>query len=291
VVMNGAFTCGMTLVLHEAFAEDSILQSIQDHRATMFEGVPTMFMYLLNYPGLENFDLSSLTRCTVGGQTMPIAKMEQVEEKLTCPLIELWGMTEIGGLGTTHTVYGPHRLGSIGVSMPHIEAQIVDTTDANNILPNGEIGELMIRGGIVMQGYYGNEEATKAVITEDGWLHTGDVGYMEGDGCIFIVDRLKDMIITAGYNVYPAEIERVVAAHPAVAMVAVGSVADEAKGELAKAYIILAQDAEPTEAEIVAHCREHLAAYKVPRDVQFVDDFPKTSSGKILRRMLSTLDK
>ena len=142
-----------------------------------------------------------------------------------------------------------------------------------------------------MLGYYGNEETTRETIEPDGWLHTGDVATMDSDRCIFIVDRKKDMIITAGFNVYPAELERVIAGHPDVAMVAVGSIPDEDKGELAKAYIIAKEETSPDADNIIDYCRQHLAAYKVPRAVQFVDDFPKTSSGKIMRRKLHELDE
>jgi len=290
VVMSGAIQNGMTLVLHPAFEEATILQSIQDHRATMFEGVPTMYMFMLNHPELDNYDLSSLRCCTVGGQTMPKPKMEEVEQRFGCPLIELWGMTELGGLGTTFAANGPVKHGSIGVALPYTEARIADTEDASRTLPSGEVGELMIKGGIVMQGYYGNEQATRDTIEPDGWLHTGDVASMDEDGCVFIVDRKKDMILTAGFNVYPAEIERVVAGHPDVALVAVGSIPDEDKGELAKAYIVPKTGATPDTDDIIAYCREHLAAYKVPRAVQFVDDLPKTSTGKVMRRELKTLD-
>jgi long-chain acyl-CoA synthetase len=291
VVMSGAVQSGMTLVLHPVFDEKAVLESIQTQRATMFEGVPTMFMFLLNYPDLNRYDLSSLRCCTVGGQTMPKPKMEEVEERFGCPLIELWGMTELGGLGTTFTSNGPVKHGSIGVALPYTEARITDAEDSNKTLPAGEVGELMIRGGIVMQGYYGNEKATRETIEPDGWLHTGDLASMDEDGCVFIVDRKKDMILTAGYNVYPAEIERVVAGHPDVALVAVGSIPDAEKGELAKAYIVPKVGVTPSAQVIVDYCREHLAAYKVPRAVQFVDDLPKTSTGKVMRRELRTLDE
>lgn len=290
VVMSGAIQNGMTLVLHPAFEEATILQSIQDHKATMFEGVPTMYMFMLNHPELDSYDLSSLRCCTVGGQTMPKPKMEEVEQRFGCPLIELWGMTELGGLGTTFASNGPVKHGSIGVALPYIEARIADTEDASKTLPAGEVGELMIKGGIVMQGYYGNEQATRDTIEPDGWLHTGDVASMDEDGCVFIVDRKKDMILTAGFNVYPAEIERVVAGHPDVALVAVGSIPDEDKGELAKAYIVPRTGTSPDAEDIISYSREHLAAYKVPRAVQFVDDLPKTSTGKVMRRELKTLD-
>ncbi|MGI9644017.1 MAG: class I adenylate-forming enzyme family protein, partial [Ilumatobacteraceae bacterium] len=171
-----------------------------------------------------------------------------------------------------------------------VECRIADVDDAAKTLRPNEAGELMVRGPIVMQGYFGNDEKTNETIEPDGWLHTGDVARMDEDGCVFIVDRKKDMILTAGYNVYPAEIERVVAGHPAVALVAVGSVDDEMKGELAKAYVVLKEGATATQEEIIEYCRGTLAAYKVPRHVQFVDDVPKTSTGKIMRRMLRTLD-
>ena len=290
VVMSGAIQNGMTLVLHPNFEEQTILKSIQEHRATLFEGVPTMFMFLLNHPEFDHYDLSSLRCCTVGGQTMPKPKMEEVEARFGCPLIELWGMTELGGLGSTFAANGPVKHGSIGVALPYTEARIASTEDASKTLLAGEVGELMIKGGIVMQGYFGNEQATRDTIEPDGWMHTGDVASMDEDGCIFIVDRKKDMILTAGYNVYPAEIERVVAGHPDVALVAVGSIPDEEKGELAKAYIVPKVGASPSADNVIAYCREHLAAYKVPRAVQFVDDLPKTSTGKVMRRELKTLD-
>jgi long-chain acyl-CoA synthetase len=290
VVFNGALMYGLTLVMHPRFDPAEILTSIETHRATMFEGVPTMYMYLLAHPDLDAFDLSSLTRCTVGGQTMPVAKMEEVERRFGCPLIELWGMTEIAGLGTTFPSNGLRKLGSIGIALPWVEARVGDVDDAGVTMPRGEVGELMIRGPIVMQGYYGNDEATRATIEPDGWLHTGDLATMDEDDAVFVVDRKKDMINTAGYKVFPAEIERVMATHPSVAMVAVGRVPDEMKGEIAKAYVVLKPDAEPDADGILALCREQLAAYKVPRAVQFVPDLPKTSTGKIMRRELSTLD-
>ena len=290
VVMNSTLITGGTVVVHPVFQETAVLASIQRHRATLFEGVPTMYFFLLNHPELDDHDLSSLRICTVGGQTMPVAKMEEVERRFRCPLVELWGMTELAGLGTTFSHFGPVKHGSIGVALPYCEARIADLADGSRTLPAGEVGELLFRGPVTMQGYYGNDEATRETLDADGWLRTGDVAYMDEEGFVFIVDRRKDMIITAGYNVYPAEIERVVAGHPDVAMVAVGAVPDPEKGELAKAYVVPRLDTNPRGEAIVAYCREHLAAYKVPRAIQFVDDLPKTSSGKIMRRKLMDID-
>ena len=290
IVMNGAIAYGMTLVLHAIFDAERVLNSIQGNQATMLEGVPTMYMYILNHPKAKHFDVSSLTRCTVGGQTMPEAKMRQVEELFGCPLIELWGMTELGGLGTTHSAYGPTRHGSIGVPLPHLEARIVATDGSKRVLSPDEVGELQIRGPVTMREYLNRPEATAEALEPDGWLHTGDLARQDVDGYLYVVDRLKDMVITGGFNVYPAELERVIAEHPDVAMVAVGSVPDETKGELAKAYVVRRQGATVTAEQLDAHCRQRLAAYKVPRAFAFVDDLPKTSTGKILRRMRRSID-
>ena len=216
--------------------------------------------------------------------------MQAVEAGFKVPLIELWGMTEIAGLGSTHPLYGKNKHGSIGCALPYCELRIADAEDAGKTMPRGEVGELMVRGPIVMMGYYGDEEKTRDTLEPDGWLHTGDLGKMDDDGCVFIVDRKKDMILTGGYNVYPAEIERVLAAHPSVALAAVGKLPDDIKGEIAKAYVVLKDGATCTEEEILGFCRKSLAAYKCPRRVQFVADVPKTSTGKIMRRELHTLD-
>jgi long-chain acyl-CoA synthetase len=291
IVMNAAMACGMTLVLHKAFDVERVLASIQAERATMLEGVPTMYLYILNHPQRERYDLSSLTRCTVGGQTMPEAKMRAVEAAFGCPLIELWGMTELGGLGTTHSAYGPARLGSIGVPLPHLQARVVATDGSARVLPADEVGELQIRGPVTLREYLGRADATAQTLEPDGWLHTGDLVRQDAEGYLYVVDRLKDMIITGGFNIYPAELERVIAEHPDVAMVAVGSMPDENKGELAKAYIVPRQGASIDLSALERHCRARMASYKVPRAWQVVADLPKTSTGKVLRRLLRQLDE
>ena len=199
-------------------------------------------------------------------------------------------MTELAGIGTTNTALGPNRHGSIGVPIPYVSCRIADLADPTRTLPTDAVGELMVRGPIVMDGYFSNPDATRETIEPDGWLHTGDLARMDDEGFIYIVDRKKDLILSGGYNVYPAEIERVIAQHPAVAMVAVGSLPDQFKGEVAKAYVVCRHGASATEDEIISLCREQLASYKLPRSVQFVDELPKTSTGKILRRMLRTLE-
>jgi len=246
-----------------------------------------MFMKLLNFPELERYDLGTLRLCTVGGQTMPVAKMEETERRFGCPLLELWGMTELGGLGTTHPHNGPRKLGSIGVALPLTEARVAAIDDARRNVERGEVGELLVRGPMVMDGYLDNPAATAATLEPDGWLHTGDLVRQDIDGYFFVVDRAKEVIISGGYNIYPAEVERVIAQHPAVAMVAVAAMRDEARGQAPRAFIVPRVGTRCTAAEIIEHCRPQLASYKIPRAVEFVDDLPKTSTGKILRRVLA----
>ncbi|WP_252171361.1 class I adenylate-forming enzyme family protein [Sphingopyxis sp. USTB-05] len=285
VVMNGSIIAGATLVLIPAFAPEAVLEAIELHRATRFEGVPTMYYRLLDSPALPRTNVGTLQYCTVGGQTMPVDKMQAVEARLGCPLLELWGMSEIGGLGTTFPWTGPRTLGSIGIALPGME---VRTVNAETRLPtaSGEAGELQIRGATVMIGYLGNPEATRETLDANGWLSTGDVARIDDQGQVFVIDRMKDVILTSGNNVYPAEIERAISSLAGVAMVGVGRDSHPDKGEVPHAFIVCETGASLTAEIVVDHCRGLLAPYKIPRSISFVDDLPKTSSGKILRRLL-----
>jgi long-chain acyl-CoA synthetase len=286
VVINGTLMVGGTVVLMERFDPAAALDLIARHGATLFEGVPAMYALMLDAPALADARLSTLTRSTVGGQTIAESVIEAWERRTGAPLIELWGMTELSGLGTTHALHAPKVNGSIGVSLPGVEVRAVSMEDGHSEVASGEHGELVVRGPIVMMGYYNNAEATAATIDPDGWLHTGDVATHDGLGHFFVVDRLKDMILTGGYNVYPAEIERVLIDHPTVALVAVGREDDRVKGEVAHAYVVPAAGASVDPDELIAYCRTRLAAYKVPKAVHFVESLPTTSSGKLMRRQL-----
>lgn len=286
IVMNSAFLVGSRLVITPRFDAGEALRLIAAEKATMFEGVPTMFYQMLAHADIATADLSSLTRCSVGGQTMPVSKINAVTDRFGCPLLELWGMTEVAGPAVTHSPYWSPKPGSVGLPMPGFETRIADMDDpAANAAP-GKPGELMVRGKMVTKGYWRNEAATREATDENGWFATGDIAHCDDEGYIFIVDRKKDMIITAGYNIYPAELEQVIATHPAVAMVAVAGIADDEKGELAQAFVVRHQSQSLEEEEVLLHCRKHLASYKVPRRVIFVDDLPKNSTGKVLRRSL-----
>lgn len=286
IVMNATFLVGMRLLVMERFDAGAALAAIERERPTLFEGVPTMFYQMLAHLASAATDFSSLSRCTVGGQTMPVGKIAEVAERFGCPVCELWGMTEVSGPATSHSPYWTPRHGTIGLPFPSVELRVADLDDPERDAPDGKAGELCVRGPLVTSGYWRNPEATAAAIDKDGWLATGDIGLREPDGYFRIIDRRKDLIITAGYNIYPAELEAVLATHPAVAMSAVASFPDDEKGEIARAFVVLRPGATCDAADLAAHCRRSLAAYKVPRAFAFVDDLPKTSTGKILRRAL-----
>ena len=290
VVMSGTFMVGATLVMLERFDAAQVLTEIQRHRATVFDGVPTMYAMMLADPSLPGADLGLAADLHRGRPDHAGGQDAGMGAPVRRPPARAVGNDRAGRRGHQQLRLRPNVHGSIGFAIPGTEARVAALDDASVTVPDGEPGELMVRGPLVMLGYYGNEEATRAAIEPDGWLHTGDIATRDDEGHYYIVDRRKDLIITGGFNVYPAEIERVVAAHPAVAMVAVGSVPDETHGELARAYVVLRPGASATEAEVIEHCRAHLAAYKLPRSVRFVPDLPKTSTGKVMRRELRTLD-
>jgi long-chain acyl-CoA synthetase len=290
VVINGTFLVGGTVVLMERFNASEALRLIEAECATMFEGVPAMYAMIMADDALAEANLTSLRKSTVGGQTVSVDLMNRWQQRSGVPLIELWGMTELSGLGTTHSALAPPVPGSIGVALPGTDIRVAPLDGSGGEVPAGEHGELVVRGPLVMLGYHGRPEATAEVLGTDGWLRTGDVAYADETGHLFVVDRIKDMIITAGYNVYPAEIERVIAAHPDVAMVGVGRRPDDVRGEIAVAYIVPRAGATLTEEAVMEHCRANLGAYKRPRAVVFVESLPTTASGKVMRRKLADLD-
>ena len=287
VVMNACFLTGASLIAPRRFDASAALAAIPEHQITLFEGVPTMYYQMLAESSFDTTDFGSLARCTVGGQTMPSAKLDAVAKRFGCPLLELWGMTELAGPATSHSPYWPARHGSIGLPFPGTEVRLRDLELPDRDVTAGKPGELAVRGPLVTRGYWRRREATEDTLDAEGWLATGDIATRDADGYLFIVDRKKDMILTAGYNIYPAELEEVLAKHEDVSMVAVAGFPDEEKGELAHAFVVRRAGATVTADVLIAHCRSQLAAYKVPRAIHFVTDLPCTSSGKIMRRALA----
>jgi long-chain acyl-CoA synthetase len=270
---------------------DDLLHTISKTRPTAFSGVPTLFNALLHHPKVRagKVDFSSVRVCFSGAAPLLAETKRRFEELTGGRIVEGYSLTEAMLACAVNPVEGPNKIGSVGMPLPDVEMRIVDT-ETGAPLPTGEVGEILIRAPQLMARYWDDPEETASTVREhDGqrWLHTGDLGYLDADGYLFIVDRMKDLIKTHGYQVWPREIEEVLAAHPAVAEVGVAGVPDEAKGEVAKAWVVLASGQQASEEELRAFARERLAPYKVPAAVEFRRELPKTMVGKVLRRALT----
>jgi long-chain acyl-CoA synthetase len=269
-----------------------LLHTIDRTRPTAFSGVPTLFNAMLNHPRVRagKVDFGSIRVCFSGAAPLLAETKRRFEELTGGHIVEGYSLTEAMLACTVNPVEGPNKIGSVGMPLPDVEVRIVDPDDPVAPLAPGEVGEVLIRAPQLMAGYWDDPEETAATLrTQDGdrWLHTGDLGYLDGDGYLFIADRIKDLIKTSGYQVWPREIEEVLAAHPAVAEVGVAGVPDQVKGEVAKAWVVLRAGERATAEELRAFCRQRLAPYKVPARVEFRDELPKTMVGKVLRRALT----
>jgi long-chain acyl-CoA synthetase len=246
----------------------------------VFGGVPTMFIALIHHPGHEEYDLSTLRLCVSGGSAMPVEVMHSFEKEFGCVVLEGYGLSETSPVASFNSL-SERRPGSVGVPVRGVEFRIVD--DQDNDVPDGEPGEIVIRGHNVMKGYWNKPEET-ANAMRDGWFHTGDMGKRDADGFYYIVDRKKEMIIRGGYNVYPREIEEVLYEHPAVAEAAVIGVPHPELGEEIAAVLALKPGQTATPQELRDYVKGKVAAYKYPRTVKIVDELPKGPTGKILKR-------
>lgn len=281
---------GVTLLPHAVFNASEILARIAKDKISVLPGPPTLFQSLLAHPDLDKFDISSLKRATTGAAVIPVEMIRQMKSRLGFEVvITAYGLTESCGLVSMCRAGDSAELiaTTSGRAIPGIELRCVDSH--NNEVPRGEPGEIVFRGFNVMKGYFENERATRETIDNDGWLHTGDIGVMDENGYLKITDRLKDMFITGGFNCYPAEIEKIMAAHPAIAMNAVIGMPDERMGEVALAFVVLKQGATLDEASLIAWCRDQMANFKVPRKVQFVQSLPLNASGKVVKPELKKL--
>jgi len=262
-----------------------VLGNIARHKATIYPGVPTMYVGINNYPDVSRYDISSLRACISGAAGLPVEVQKRFQELTGAHLVEGYGLSEASPVTHANPIYGESRIGTIGVPWPDTDAKIVDLVTGEEEMPVGEPGELIIRGRQVMKGYWNMPEETAAVLRGD-WLYTGDIAKMDEDGYFQIVDRKKDMIIAGGFNIYPREVEEVLYEHPKVQEVVAAGIPDPYRGETVKVYIVLREGETATEEEIIAFCRERLAKFKVPRLVEFRKELPKTIVGKILRRIL-----
>jgi long-chain acyl-CoA synthetase len=273
-----------------------LLHTIDKVRPTSFSGVPALYNAMINHPDVRagKIDFSSIKVCFSGAAPLLAETKRRFEELTGGRIVEGYSLTEAMLACAVNPVNGPNKLGSVGMPLPDVELRIVDPDTGKGPLQPGEVGEVLIRAPQLMAGYWNDPEETASTVrTHDGdrWLHTGDLGYLDEDGYLFIVDRLKDLIKTSGYQVWPREIEEAVAAHPAVAEVGVAGVPHQARGEVAKAWVVLRPGQQATAEEIRDFCRDRLAPYKVPAQVEFRDALPMTMAGKVLRRALTAGDR
>ncbi len=283
VNQNAVLGAGGTLVLLPRFDAAAAAGLIQKHRVNLLAAVPTMYFGLLHMPDADRFDLSSLRFCVSGGAPMPVEVMRAFDAKYNVNILEGYGLSETSPVASFNVLDRPKKPGTIGLPLLGVELRLVDDDFVE--VPAGQPGEIAIKGPNVMKGYYKRVEATTQVL-RDGWFRTGDVGTIDADGYYTIVDRKKDMILRGGFNVYPREVEEVLYAHPAVAEAAVIGVPDEALGEEVKAVVAFKPGKSATPEELVAYCKQHVAAYKYPRTVEIRDALPKGPTGKILKREL-----
>ncbi|MEW8979398.1 MAG: long-chain fatty acid--CoA ligase [Symbiobacterium sp.] len=287
--VNTGLATGSTVVLVPRFEAGDLLKTIAKYRPTIFPGVPTMYVGLLNHPDVGKYDLSSIELCVTGAASMPVELLQKFEQVTGATIMEGYGLTETSPVTHANPRTGKRIPGSVGLPYPGTDVRIVDLETGEDLPPGGE-GEVVIRGPQVMKGYWNKPEETAATL-RDGWLYTGDIGRMDEDGYLYIVDRKKDMIIAGGFNIYPREIDEVLYQHPAVLEACAVGVPDAYRGETVKAFVVLKPGMHATEQEILDFCRERLAAYKRPRSVEFLPELPKSTVGKVLRRELVEREK
>jgi long-chain acyl-CoA synthetase len=287
--MNGVLNLGVhlaaTLILLPRPDIKSLVDAIRGDRPTFFLGVPSLYVAVNSYPGIDQVDMTSIKMCFSGGAPLPVDVIQAFETRTGARIAEAYGMTEASSVTHVNPRHGVRKFGSVGVPIVDTDSKIVDAETGTRELPPGEAGELLVRGPQVMTGYWNQPEETAQVL-RDGWLYTGDIATMDQDGYFYIVDRKKDMILTAGYNVYPREVEDVLYQHPKVLEAAVIGLPDKVRGEKVSAYVVLKPGETATPQEIRSFCRERLAHYKEPRSVNFRDELPKSMAGKVLRRVL-----
>ncbi|WP_342614256.1 AMP-binding protein [Peribacillus frigoritolerans] len=281
---------GNTMIIMPKFDVLATLKTIQKQKPTMFPGAPTMYIGLLNHPDIAKYDLSSINACISGSASLPIEVQEQFEKITGGKLVEGYGLSETSPVTHANFIWDQPRVkGSIGLPWPDTDSVILSLETFEELPPN-EIGEIAIKGPQVMKGYWNRPDETENTF-RNGWLLTGDLGYMDEQGFFYVVERKKDTIIAGGFNIYPREVEEVLYEHEAIQEVVVAGIPDPYRGETVKAYVVLKKNANATEEELNEFARKSLASYKVPRSYEFRDELPKTTIGKILRRVLIEEEK
>ena len=286
VSMNFAIRMGWSNVLVPKPQPEPLLEAISKFKVTFAPLVPTMYIGILDHPDLATTDLTSIKGCFSGSAPLPLEVINNFQEKTGSIIVEGFGLTESTPVTHVNPFKGVRKQGSIGVPIPETECKIVDLEDPSIEMPIGEPGELLVKGPQVMKGYLNKPDETKKTLTRDGFLCTGDVAKMDEDGYFYIVDRIKDMIISGGYNVYPRDIDEVLFEHPSILEACCIGVPHEKRGEAVKAFVILKEGKQMTEREVIDYCDSKLAKYKLPTQVEFRQELPKSNVGKILRKDL-----
>ena len=289
-VMMFGIRMGLNQLLLPRFDPQEVVSLVKENRPTFFSGVPTMYMALNAVPDLADYGFDKIQYYTSGGAAMPVNLLHAFEEKTGAQIQEGFGLSEASPVTHFNPVFAERVPGSVGIPLPSTDSRIVDVETGEKEMPTGESGELIVSGPQVMKGYWNMPDETAETL-RDGWLYTGDIAVMEENGYFYIVDRKKDMIVAGGYNVYPREIEEVLFEHPGVSEAVAIGVPDEYRGETVKAFVVKKQDTDATEEEIIAFCKERLAAYKVPKSLEFREELPKSTVGKLLRRVLADEEK
>jgi len=284
-VMNLAIHTGTTMILHPRFDIKAILRDIHRKRPTLMPGVPTMFAALQNFRDIEKYDLTSLKMCISGGGPLPVEIKTGFEKRTGCKLIEGYGLTESSPVASANPLFGLNKTGSIGLPFPGTVMEITDPDNPDRVLGVGETGEVCIRGPQVMQGYFHQLDETNRVL-KSGRLHTGDIGYMDEDGYFFVVDRLKEMIISGGYKIYPRTMEELLYRHPAVAEAAVIGIPHPQRVQVPKIFLVLKEGTTASETDIREYLKADIAAYATPHAIEFRASLPKSIIGKILKKEL-----
>jgi long-chain acyl-CoA synthetase len=284
VMMSAIFYAGSYIPIKH-FRINESLELIRKYRPTQLSLPPTVFIALLNHPDFKDDDLSSLKACRSGAAPLSLEVLQAFEKKSGVRISETYGLTESNAITIRTLMKGERRIGSVGIPVPNTDVKIVDLETGMNEMPLGETGEILLKGPQIMKGYWKNPEETSRAI-RNGWLYTGDTGRMDENGFLYIVGRKKEMIIAGGYNIYPNEIDEILYQHPSVAEACTFGIPDTYRGETVKSAIVVKENHMLTEEEIVSWCTERLARYKVPKQVEFRKQLPKSAIGKILRRVL-----
>ncbi len=288
-MMNQSLYAGFTQILVPRPEPQTVLDMTLKYKPSWFGCVPTIYVGLLNLPDFSKADFSFIKGCLSGAAPLALETIREWEKSVGATIIEVYGMTECTTLCHANPWGGKTKVGSVGVPIPDNDCRIVDVETGEKDIPLGESGEVVIKGPQVSQGYYQKEEET-AHAFKDGWFYTGDIGYMDEDGYLFIVDRKKDMIIAGGYNIYPRDIDEVLYEHPKLQEACAVGVPDPYRGETVKAFVVAKPGVTCTEEEVIAFCKERLASYKAPKMVEFLDELPKSTIGKVLRRELREME-